>query len=79
MIAAYGKPNAPFALSVAKGLMIEESDPSLRSGRTGLTNGQGMCRTGQRVWQTLKGRGKRSRDLVNWEMVAAYFTDRPFR
>ena len=52
MVDAYVKPNAPFALSVAKGLMSEESDPSLRSGRTG-----------QRLWQTVKGRGKPSKGV----------------
>ena len=41
--------------------MLEESNPSLLSGQTGLTNGQGMCRTGQRAWQTVKGRGVRSK------------------
>ena len=52
MIDAYVKPNAPFALSVPKGLTSKESDPSLRSGQTG-----------QRLWQTVKGRGKPSKDL----------------
>ena len=52
MIDAYVKPNAPFALSVPKGLMSDESNPSLRSGRTG-----------QRPWQTVKARGKPSKDV----------------
>ena len=52
MVDAYVKPNAPFALSVAKGLMSDESNPSLRSGRTG-----------QRPWQTVKARGKPSKDV----------------